>query len=195
MHSVAVIILAAGASSRIGRPKALLPWPEEPLIKHHLKTLKKLPVDIFVCSGKHHCEISKELSSNAVSILFHKDWKKGMGASISFSCSELTHYENLLFMAVDQPLISAEHLNKILDTAEHKKDHIIYSSNTEIEFSIPVLFPRSLFPKLVQLSNDKGAKRIVKQSYNKIKIETSSIELSDIDTLEDYNCLLAFADH
>ncbi|MDA8595522.1 nucleotidyltransferase family protein [Flavobacteriaceae bacterium] len=195
MHSVAMVILAAGASSRMNRPKALLPWPKESLIRHHLNLLKNLPVDIYICSGKHHKEISDELSGKPVTIFYHENWEKGMGSSIAFSCTQLNGYENLLFIAVDQPLVSTSHLLKIIKTATDKKNHIIYSSNPEIQFSIPVLFPKSKYPDLKLLSNDKGAKKIVQQSSKKIKIEVSSLELSDMDTQEDYNYLFQFAHH
>lgn len=195
MHSVAVVILAAGASSRMHRPKALLPWPKESLIRHHLNLLKNLPVDIFICSGKHHQEISDELSENSATILFHENWEKGMGSSIAFSCGQLNNYESLLFMAVDQPLVSTAHLLKIIKTAADKKNHIIYSSNPEIQFSIPVLFPKSKYPDLKLLSNDKGAKKIVQESSKNIKVEVSALELLDMDTQEDYNYLFQFAHH
>ena len=90
MSNLAILLLAAGASKRMGSPKQLLPWGETHLIEHQINSLRLLQLPLYVVLGANAEEISKVIThKKELCICENKDWSKGMGHSIAFGVSEI----------------------------------------------------------------------------------------------------------
>ena len=87
MAEIPILLLAAGASSRMGRSKALLPWGEGTLIEHQVKTLLKTGHPVVVVIGHKADKILPILNKLPVRVSVNQQWKKGMGSSIAHGLS------------------------------------------------------------------------------------------------------------
>ncbi|MFD2098597.1 nucleotidyltransferase family protein [Flagellimonas iocasae] len=190
MTNIAVLILAAGASTRMeGGPKQLLPWKDTTLLGHAIEQAKKLTTSVFVILGAYSKEIAQTIPNN-VEIIVNSDWKKGMGSSISIGIEGIQKKENqlsgLLIMLADQPFLDISYLKKIRGSYENEACKIA-ATDYGRKLGVPAIFHPSLFPELSKLHEDFGAKHIIE----KYKEETITLfpegNEVDIDTLNDYN--------
>ncbi len=161
-NSLAVLILAAGSSSRLGSPKQLVPWQGMTLIEHTISVGKSVSEHIFVVLGAHADEIQPLV--RGVHVLHFSDWARGMGASISFAVSIIEntfpHITHLLIMVCDQPYVSRELVQTIVKMHWSSDQPITASVYGEI-VGVPALFDRSVFAELKALTGDMGARRII----------------------------------
>jgi molybdenum cofactor cytidylyltransferase len=192
--NIAILILAAGESSRMGSPKQLLKWNNTTLLEHTIQTSKKSNASkICVVLGANYNLIKTEINNNQGEVLVNESWKKGLGSSIAFGVNNIlksdTNFDAVLVMLADQPLIDYTYLNKILDKFEIGKGQIIATSYKNKKQGAPVLFDKFYLEELLQLNDDNGAQRILqKHSKNVLAINADNM-VSDIDTLEDYQKL------
>lgn len=181
---LAVLILAAGSSSRLGETtKQLIKYKNQSLLRLTVKKALEISDDVFVVLGHKFDECLAEIKDLDIKVLNNESYKKGMGTSISFGISHMEHYENTMILLCDQPFIPYSHLNKLKNLINNK--NIIatqYEDNTFL--TVPAIFPSIYYPKLKQLKKDKGAKSILKNEEC-LKLELSKENSVDIDTKED----------
>lgn len=180
---LAIIILAAGKSSRLGSiTKQLLKYKDETLLKIAVKKALEVSNNIFVILGHEKEGCQKELENFCINILFNQDYKKGIGSSISFGIEHTKDYKNCLIMLCDQPFIPIEHLKSLKDNIDNKT---IISTQYEksLNSTVPAIFPKKYYDKLMQLKEDFGAKSILKKE-NCININLEKKYSIDIDTVE-----------
>lgn len=184
LNNLAILILAAGTSSRLGEPKQLLKYKNESLLKIAVKKALKISGNVFVVLGHEKEKCEKELHRfKNINIIYNKDYKKGMGTSISLGISYTKYFENTMIMLSDQPFIPLSHLNSLKKSIDD--ENIISSIYEENDNpTVPAIFPKNYYKKLLKLDEDKGARVILK------KEKTNTIKLSkkysiDIDTKED----------
>jgi len=191
--NIAILILAAGESKRMGTPKQLLKWKNTTLLGHTIQVSETLNLKTFVVLGANFEEIKNSISSRSIQILNHENWKNGLGSSIAFGVGYIfkneLDIEAILIVLADQPLINSEYLNSMISVFEKGKNQIIASSYKDGKKGVPVLFDKIYFKELAQLSNDKGAKRLIEKYTDKVVLLNAESMVSDIDTLEDYNGL------
>jgi len=111
----AVLILAAGASTRMGQPKQLLPWGKTTLLNHAINEAKKISEHVFVVLGANKELIESSLNSQ-VEIIRNPNWENGMGTSITYGISILDkneEFDSVLIMLADQPLLDSTYLNNL----------------------------------------------------------------------------------
>ena len=192
--NIAILILAAGDSTRMGTPKQLLKWENTTLLGKAIETAKKAnATKICVVLGANYEIIKAKINHYKVEILKNDGWKLGLGSSIAFGVTHLlesdTNFDAVLIMLADQPLIDSVYLNKVLEKYEMRKRRIVATSYNNTKQGVPVLFDATYFEELSQQNDDKGAKMILqKHSKNVSAINADNLVL-DIDTLEDYNRL------
>lgn len=186
---LAIIILAAGKSSRLGLiTKQLLKYKGETLLKRACRKANELSNDIFVVLGHEKEACQKELKDSKVKILFNKDYEKGIGSSISYGISHTKNYENTLIMLCDQPFISKKHLQNLKNSIDN--DTIIATKYEHANSStVPAIFPKKYYEKLLELNEDKGAKSIIKNEKC-IDVKLEKERSVDIDTNEDIKTYL-----
>jgi len=199
-QTIAVIILAAGSSSRLGKPKQLLDFQTETFIKHTVKTaLQTSCSPIIVVSGFLHEELLAETKGFPVQLIHNPDWQKGMGSSIQTGITALNLLENpdqtdaVLILLCDQPLITAEHLNKLIAGFYRHKRSIAATGYAETQ-GVPAIFGKSLFPILQTLPGDRGAQWLFKEYQDQLTVVPFKGAAIDVDTEDDYLRLLKLSE-
>lgn len=189
LNNLAIIILAAGSSSRLGQAKQLLKYKNESLLKIAVKKALKITDNIFVVLGHEKQKCEEELEAfKTLNILYNQDYKKGIGSSISFSISFTKYFENTMIMLADQPFIPITHLNNLKKSIDNESIiSSIYEENKNP--SVPAIFPNKYYLELQKLNEDKGAKEILKNKSS-IHIQLDKKYSIDIDTIEDVHKFL-----
>ena len=186
---IALVILAAGESKRMGVPKQLLPWKDSTLLGHAIRVVKNANLDdIYVVLGAHQQEISKNVVLESVQIISNPNWKTGMAGSIacalSFFKQNDLNYDGLLIGLCDQPLLEINHFNQLISRFNGNKDICVTSYGKG--FGVPALFGSSFFSDLHQLRGHGGAKKLMLQNTQAlIKVDCEG-KTVDLDTLDDY---------
>lgn len=194
MSKLAVLILAAGNSSRMGVPKQLLKWKTSTLLQHAIDTVKQVDHDKAVLVlGAHFDDITSQMDTSGVTVVYNEHWEKGLGNSIScgmnFIIESLSQIDSVLILLADQPLIDADFLNDMINTHHLYSDHIICTQYENHKKGVPALFNKTYFEELSQLNHDKGARELLnKQSRNILFLDGTAL-ISDIDTMEQYETL------
>lgn len=189
-NPIASIILGAGASSRMGEPKQLLKWRGETLVQRAIRQAEALEIGpVVLVLGANADVIKPKLKESGYEVAWNEAWASGMGSSIACGLQTLLQSSNslagVLITLVDQPLISTSDLNKIIAVFKKNNPPLVaaYYGNT---LGVPALFSADLFPELLTLSGQKGAKTIIsKYSESLAKLELPAAKL-DLDTPEEW---------
>jgi molybdenum cofactor cytidylyltransferase len=181
--NVATIILAAGASRRLGRPKQLVEYDGRTLLVRAITAAQGVG-EVFVVLGAGAEEIRKELGGDAVRVVFNSEWEEGIASSIRAGVKVALEKEadGVLLMACDQPRVTAEHLGELRWSFEECGGGRIVASEYAGVFGIPAVFPRAEFATLLALKGDEGARKILRNAGAEIvAVKLAGGEL-DIDT-------------
>jgi len=189
--NIAILILAAGAASRMGSIKQLLPWKTTTLLGNAITNAKTITNNVYVVLGANAQEIKNKTVAE-VTYINNSDWSSGLGSSIACGVEAIVNkgqYAGVLIMLADQPLVDVNYINKLIDLFT-KNDKGIIATNYSEKIGVPVIFNKTYFKELRNLKNDFGAKYILK-NYNEdiISINPNGKE-KDIDTPDDYQELL-----
>jgi len=194
MNNIQHLLLAAGASKRMGKPKQLLPWGNKTLIEHQIHVLLETNNKVSVVLGAYSDKISGIIKKFPIEIYTNKDWKNGMGSSISYGLKMLLEkhpeVDAVLISLIDQPLIKSTHFKKMTDLFQPGNNEIIVSYSKKGWSGSPVLFDKVYFKELLKLKGDEGAKRIVHKYRNSVKLIDGGALLKDVDTYQVYLDLL-----
>jgi molybdenum cofactor cytidylyltransferase len=195
MNKTGIIILAAGPSTRLGKPKQMLIHRGKTLIEHICcEALGAGLHPVLVVTGAASAEVSKALENMPVEIVFNEQWSTGMASGITAGMSALLKQNNaiesVIIAVCDQPFVSAALFRQLIKTKAERNKGIVGSAYAGI-IGTPVLFEKAYFGKLLALKGSEGAKKIVK-IYNAdlagIPFEEGKM---DIDTQEDYERLIS----
>ncbi|MEM7373337.1 MAG: nucleotidyltransferase family protein [Bacteroidota bacterium] len=189
---IPIIILAAGNSSRLGRPKQLLPYQGKSLLRHAVDTaLLAKTGEVIVVVGSRANQIQKDINRLSVKIVMNHGWEAGMGGSISTGMQQVPQMSvGVLLMLCDQPQLSADHL---IDLARsHKeKHHPIVASSYGGQLGVPACFSSAYFSQLSHLSGQTGAKKLLIQHQPLVHSLPFPKGMLDVDTEEDYQRLIS----
>lgn len=192
MSNIATIILAAGASSRLGQPKQLLEFKGKTLIRHAADTaLATKCKPVIVVTGALHEELLIELKDMDLVVIHNDDWQKGMSTSIVAGIEKAGEYDPkaVLIMLCDQPLITSGHLNALCTTFSSLEDGPIVATGYHEISGVPAVFPKKHFESLTKLKGEQGARDLMKVHLNSL-ITVPFIQAAiDVDTTEDYEKL------
>ena len=186
----AIVLLAAGNSSRMGRPKQSLDIGGQTLLNHAVTcALASQIPNVVVVLGAHLTETSHQLHDLRVITVVNPNWQLGMGSSLKMGISKAIEINPLLegamVMVCDQPKVSVTHINEMGRIHIIKRPLAVASEYNGI-VGVPVLFDRSVFSDLLKVDNQGGAKDVLR----KIKSEIITLPLAggeiDLDTPEDY---------
>jgi molybdenum cofactor cytidylyltransferase len=180
----AVIVLAAGGSSRLGSPKQLIIYRGSSLIEHAVAAaLACGAIEVIVVLGAFAEEIRSEIKSTAVRLIRNYDWKTGMAGSIQTGVSALPKgIDAAILMTCDQPNITASHLRELgLSEAP------IAASSYDGILGVPAAFSRAFFPTLMTLTGDAGAREIIREPGADVQTIAFEGAKWDIDAPEDLN--------
>ncbi|NII83538.1 MULTISPECIES: NTP transferase domain-containing protein [unclassified Pedobacter] len=190
-----IIILAAGNSSRLGRPKQLLDYKGKTLLKTVInEALETNCKPVIVVLGAYAKEIAGQHQHDQINFVINESWKNGMASSIVAGLSTLvkknSEIESIIIAVADQAFIKMSNFNNLIEKQKETGKNIIASSYNET-IGTPVLFKKDYFEALLSLKGTEGAKSILKQYPQ--DLETVAFEHGgiDIDTETDYNNLIS----
>jgi len=193
IKTIAAIILSAGQSKRMDRPKQLLSFKGITLIEDVILKLEALDLEKIICiTGHQNEQIEKHIASFDIECLYNEHYKNGISSSIASGISYLKEsliINGALIVLTDQPLIPKSHYQLLINTFKNNKQKIIATSYKET-YGVPAIFDQSLFPKLVALKKDQGAKSLIKELINEVVLVECKEAANDIDTIEDYKNLI-----
>lgn len=190
----AILILAAGASQRLGTPKQLLHWKGTTLLEHTIKEVLTTSIgEVFVVLGAHIDDIQQQIYSYPITIIENKNWQEGMGTSIACGIQQLQAFDQVLITLCDLPLIDQGHYQKLLQ--EHSQTSKgITTTVFETIIGVPAVFDRSYFKTLSKLSGDRGARALIQKEIADVQVVKADVPFTDIDTIEDYRKLIRLTD-
>ena len=193
-NNFGIVLLAAGSSSRLGRPKQLLEYNNQTLLQHNLEiAINSDANEIVVVLGAHLEGIKNKIDFTNIHLTYNSDWQEGMASSIRSGINMLTELnptvEGVIIMVCDQPHTTSKLLNELLTTYLSSNKQIV-SSAYENTLGPPVFFHRNMFPELLKLSGEMGAKKLITQYVGEVEIVNFPKGKIDIDTEFDYRQLL-----
>ena len=184
---LSILILAAGNSSRLGHPKQLVEFEGETLIERITEIALAVSDDILIVLGGNAEMIMPKLEKfkDSISTIFNPDWHQGMGTSIRIGVEKLADKSDLiLILLADQPFVSKPLLQNMLQIFANSQ-HPIVSCLYNQQLGVPMLFAKTIFRELLNLSGDRGAKSFLGNYENSIATLEFPEGVFDIDTVED----------
>lgn len=182
------ILLAAGASTRLGQPKQLLPWAKQSLLQHAINRLVAVcDQPVAVVTGAHRALVEAAMQPDEVGAIavYNPDWAAGMGTSIGAGLAVLQSgsLRAVLIMPVDLPLVSVDDLVRLRQVWQDCPDKPAAALYSGI-LGPPAIFPREWFDRLGRLYGDSGARLLLQADATvaAVPMENASV---DIDTPAD----------
>ncbi len=193
IEKCAIVILAAGASARLGSPKQLLPYKGRTLLGHTVDAaLGTGCQSVFVVLGAYIDLMRSELKDKPVILVENTKWQEGMASSIRCGLENIMNNklrpDNVIFMLCDQPFVSSSLLLNLLNK-RNETGMLIVASSYDDKIGIPALFHKSFYPALMELKGDKGARRLIEDNPDKATTVAFPEGITDVDTAADYEFL------
>lgn len=188
--TVAAIVLAAGASTRMGRPKQLLPYRGRSLLRHMaIEAIASQCYPIIVVLGAYAEQIKPEVNDLDLQVVENQQWAEGIGTSIRAGIAKLTATSQTIQATIvilcDQPLVSSQQLDRLVEAYYSTHSAIVASEYAET-LGVPALFSRELFAELMMLDAVTGAKRVIGQHIQEVYPVSFPAGAIDLDTPTDY---------
>jgi molybdenum cofactor cytidylyltransferase len=184
------IILAAGGSSRLGSPKQLLPYQGGTLVRRAAEIALETGAQVVVVVGSESEKVRESLVGLDLKTVENPDWQEGMASSIRVGISSLDPaIETTVIALCDQPKITACHLQALASAISEERP--IAASSYDGIFGAPCAFHRAVFPKLLALQGDSGARELIRNAETAVIGVPFQEGNLDIDTQADYERLSA----
>lgn len=186
---VFAVVLAAGMSKRLGRPKQLLELDGKPLVTHVVERLIQSDVDgVVVVTGYHASEIELELRGYPVYQVFNQDFADGQASSIAAGVRALPSFvDAVVIVLADMPGMRPEVVSAVIDRWRQGQAPAVIARYVSGR-GHPVLFDRRVFPELVALTGDEGGRSILTALEDRV-VEVPidrDAPPDDVDTEEDW---------
>jgi molybdenum cofactor cytidylyltransferase len=200
---IAAVILAAGASTRMGTPKQLLEWRGRSLLRSITETAIAADCDPIIVvvgassdSAKRRLRqrIQAEIIDLPVQIVNNPQWQTGMGSSIRTGIQALIDLnpavEAAILLLCDQPFVSSQTVWQLRSVYDDTHQSIV-AARYQDTIGVPALFDRQLFPELLALDRLAGAKIVIKNHLNAVATIDFPQGSIDLDTPQDYRRILS----
>lgn len=193
-NKIAILILAAGTSTRMGTPKQLLPWKGTTLLGNIIKNaLAVSATNVFVVLGAYAKKIKIGVDTGNIVFIDNPNYKSGLGSSLACGIEYLIkhdhEYQAALILLCDQPLLDSAYLDSIV-TAFYKGGKGIVATAYGNRAGVPAIFDRKYFSELKTLNNDFGAKKILERHNEDLLTIKPMGKEQDLDTIEDYKAFI-----
>ena len=189
---IAAVVLAAGASTRMGTAKQLLQIDGRPLVQHVLDNVQRSRVGEIILVLGHSAEvIQREVKLEGVKVVRNENFLQGMGTSLKSGLAAAdSKVQAALIILADQPFVRPETLDQLIAEHERTRAQIVIPTYRGFRGN-PVLLDRSVFPEVMGLGGDIGCRAIFGEHQDGIvKLEVGDVGiLLDIDQSRDYESL------
>ena len=189
---ISAVLLAAGQSKRMnGENKLTKKIQGTPLIKHSVKNILASYIDELIVVLGYQKEIIQKLidKNKKIKFVFNKNFESGMASSIKTGLNNLTIKTEAFFICLgDMPMVNQDVYNQLIKSRNNKE---IIVPTYKGEQGNPVLFDKSMKEKIMNISGDAGAKKILELNKDKIlnlEINDQSIT-KGFDTQDNFNLL------
>ena len=185
---IAGIILAAGLSLRMGRPKLLLDWGGKPVVRRAVERVKAGGVDeIVIVLGHEGQAIREALKGLPVRFVENPEPEAGQAGSIACGVAVLGPAVSAALIALgDQPALPPEVIPRLLQTFRETAKAIVAPLYRGVQGN-PVFFAATVFPELRTLTGDRGARSVVEKDPPRVALVSFDLPMpADLDTFEDY---------
>lgn len=185
--NIAAIILAAGYSNRLGRPKQSVVLAGETLLQRAVRTADEAGLSPIIVVIRDAFAYTNPKMPSGTEFVINREAEEGIASSIRRGIDAAAHAEvaGAVIMACDQPAVNAAHLRSLIAD----KNRMTGSRYTHT-IGVPAYFPRDLFVQLEELRGDSGARKLLQGAYS---ISAQNLEL-DIDTQQDLDLARALFD-
>ncbi|MDQ3635736.1 MAG: nucleotidyltransferase family protein [Acidobacteriota bacterium] len=193
-ENIGIIILAAGASTRFGKPKQLLEFEKQTLLERIAENALETGSEIIVVLGANAEKIGESVENLSVEIVVNEDWQSGMSSSLVEGLRKMIEIKNnlqaVIILLCDQPFIDENTILKLIE-AQKSTNQMIVASRYAETIGVPALFRRDVFDELLDLNKEIGAKSII-EKYAETDLATISVPEAefDIDTEADFEQLV-----
>ena len=183
------ILLAAGLSSRMGEPKQLLPFGESTIVETVVDSMLGAKFDeVIVVVGHSATQVREQLGTRPIRIVFNPDYREGMLTSAQAGIQALQGSEAFALMLVDQPFITSELIDRVVD-AYVQTDSGIALPSYNYKRGHPVIFDQRYANEILALDTESGGVRTLFKKHGDdihyVTVDTDRV-LRDIDYREDY---------
>jgi molybdenum cofactor cytidylyltransferase len=190
MRACGLILLAAGSSSRLHQPKQLLEYNGSKLLQRSIDIALSSEADpVLLVIGSNAKLIEEQIEAGKIIVVENELWQEGIASSIRCGLNALLktlpNIEQTIFMVCDQPYVSTEILNKVINAAEQTGQDIIACKYADT-LGTPTLFSQKYFQELLQLQGHEGAKKLIMKYSQEVGMIHFAKGATDIDTWDDY---------
>jgi molybdenum cofactor cytidylyltransferase len=192
LRQTAIVILAAGGSRRLGRPKQLLSVLGEPLLRRVVRMAADVQPDhLIVVLGSSAYDCVPVIKDCGVDIVVNPFWESGLAGSIRLGVerAEGQGASSVLLLLADQPWLNSEVIGRFLDRVNGQTD-VIISARYDGILGAPMMFGSDWFPQLKNLEGDQGARNLVAKEGGRVEVIDWSEGALDLDTPEDLDSMM-----
>lgn len=182
LQEYAVLVLAAGASRRLGQAKQQLAFEGETLLQRATRTALSI-------GAATTAVITSEAATLPATVIVNHQHAEGMASAIRLGVEHLDKYQFILVMLCDQPYVNTAHLLQLI-AAQQVSGAPVAASLYAGRKGVPALFHRSQFAALQSLQGDTGAKHLIEQLGDMVTSVPFPEGAFDIDTREAYQQLI-----
>jgi len=168
-HATIAVVLAAGASTRLGRPKQALQFGGQSLLEHVVNSALESEIGMAIVVVGANAELCRSLlRSIPVVVEFNANWQAGVSSSIAVGLDVVDRFEedtgvafeSVVFLTCDQPFLSSDLLNEMVK-AYHAEPASIVACEYGGTLGVPALFSRKYYGELRKLRGDRGARSLI----------------------------------
>ncbi|GAB3736148.1 hypothetical protein GCM10027594_17250 [Hymenobacter agri] len=190
---VALLLLAAGASTRMGRPKQLLPYHGRTLLRHAAETAEASGcAPVVLVTGALHEELIIEVAGLPIQAVRNLNWESGMASSIQTGLAAVAPAQPraVLIMLTDQPMVTPALLQQLVAQQQLLQAPIVAAAYGDT-LGVPAIFAQAIWPQLMQLQGQQGAVRLIAGLGAAVGRVAFPEGLLDVDTPEQYAALVS----
>jgi molybdenum cofactor cytidylyltransferase len=186
---IAAVVLAAGMSARMGKPKQTMHLDGVPMLGRVLEVLRRTRVDqTVVVLGAGADKIRSQVKMTKEKVVINPAPRKGMSESLKLGIRSVEREADaVLVVLADQPFLMAKTVDRLIDTYVESHALVVVPVHRGHRGN-PVLFDRAVYPQIMKIEGDVGAKSVVegnKDNLVAVEVDDEGV-LTDLDTPSDY---------
>lgn len=192
IYNIAILLMAAGESRRLGQSKQQIERQQVPLLVRQSELAlaindSSIATEVYCILG-YGAENLRSLLPSSIHVIVHRNWQRGLSSSIAKGIEVLDNdIDAALIFFVDQWQLTTVDLRKLIGQWLYNSSKILIA-NDQIKgnqaLGPPVIFPREYFPDLIQLKGDNGAKVIIEKNRSEVVSVLIPSAFVDLDTPE-----------